>query len=114
MFLTGTSAVQPDLHISAGSLLLCLLSGSLTSKDCLDRRGARATGCFRNTRRQVWERSSHVPQGGQRLELDPCEGLHGKSWRFIVELNNNFEIVGMIIILFFLWPSWKSGHDLVA
>ena len=48
------------------------------------------------------------------LELDPCEGLHGKSWRFIVELNNNFEIVGMIIILFFLWPSWKSGHDLVA
>ncbi|CAE7803105.1 hoxN [Symbiodinium sp. CCMP2592] len=30
------------------------------------------------------------------------EGLHGTSWRFIVELNNNFEIVGMIIILFFL------------
>ncbi|CAE7491155.1 hoxN [Symbiodinium pilosum] len=30
------------------------------------------------------------------------EGLNGGCWKVIVELNNNFEIVGMFIIIFFL------------
>ena len=31
-----------------------------------------------------------------------------------MELSNNFEIVGMIIILFFLCLAWKSEHDLAS
>ncbi|CAE7428988.1 hoxN [Symbiodinium natans] len=34
--------------------------------------------------------------------LATSEGLHGKFWSVIVELNNDFETVGMVIMLFFL------------
>ncbi|CAE7803096.1 hoxN [Symbiodinium sp. CCMP2592] len=41
--------------------------------------------------------------------LATCEDLHGAIWEFITKLNNDFETVGIVIVVFFLTLCRKSS-----
>ena len=44
----------------------------------------------------------------------PAADLHGPFWEFITKLNNDFETVGIVIVVFFLTLCRKSSNSPMA